>query len=334
MAKRGIECEDSTSKKQTIDPLLLKLRADGYAVVPAIISDEHIEILHQSFWTWISGFGTGIRREDPSSWKTSNWPPSIRGLIQHYGIGHAKFVWELREFLSVRKVFATIHGLDDSKETKTKTQLVVSFDGACLSKAETTKVDPVKNSWAHMDQGPKTTGNMVQGLMSLTQAGPGRGGLICYKNSHKLHTDFFMRFPEMVAKIGSNDWVKLEQKHKDWYFRRGCIETQVEAPPGSLILWYSKTVHWAARPVKSYPLPRAAIYLCYQPRRDGTEKQLKKKREVFAARRMTSHWPLKSKMFATRMRDWGDETLKIRFPDQPTIRDDEVTPVMKQLAGY
>jgi hypothetical protein len=336
MAKRTHESDESLTKKQQIDPLLQNFLKDGYLVVPNILSERNIEKIHQDFWDWIAGFNTGILRHDPSTWTTTNWPPSIRGLIQHYGVGHAKFVWELREILEIRKVFAILHGLDDSKETKDKTQLVVSFDGVCLSKPDTTNVDPVKNSWAHMDQGPTTAGQfkMIQGLATLTDAGPGKGGLICYRYSNHLHGEFFKQFPEMAKKVGTNDWCKLELHHRRWYFDHGCIETQVEAPKGSLILWDSRCVHYAVRPIKGSLIPRAAIYLCYQARSDGTAKQLKKKREVFEARRMTSHWPLKSKMFATRMRDWGDETLKIRFPDQPTIRTDELTSVMKQLAGY
>ena len=334
MAKRVSEVDESPSKQQIIEPWLKHLREHGYAVVPSILSEEKVEEFHQALWSWFKGFNTGIKRDDPSTWSTSNWPPSIRGLVQHYGVGQAKFVWQLRELLAARKVFATIHGVDDSKETEDHTQLVVSFDGLCLSKPDTTIVDPVKNSWAHMDQGPKTRGDMTQGLISLTEAGPGKGGLIVYNGSHKLHSRFFERFPKMAAKVGNNDWVKLEPKHRLWYFKHHCSEIQVTAPKGSLILWRSKAVHYAVRPQKGYPIPRAAIYLCYQPRSEGTTKQLQKKQFVFKARRMTSHWPLKSKLFAARMRDWGDATLKVRFPDQPTIRDEDVTAVMRQLAGY
>jgi hypothetical protein len=332
--KRTAETGITSSKRVGIDPLLQKLNEDGYAVVPSILSDEKIEEVHQAFWTWMGGFPGGIRRDDPSTWTAKNWPPSTRGLIQHYGIGHAKFVWELRELLSIRKVFATLHGLDESEETEEKTNLGVSFDGACLSKAETKKVKREKDSWAHSDQGPNTPGNMIQGVMTLTRAGPGRGGLVCYKGSHKLHARFFKRFPEMALKVGNNDWVKLEPTHREWYFRHGCVETQIEAPPGSLLLWFSTCIHWAARPEKDYPIPRAAVYLCYQPRSEASPKQIKRKQEVFDARWMSTHWPWKSKRFSLRMRDWGDKTLATRFPDQPTIRDDEVTPIMRQLAGH
>jgi hypothetical protein len=336
MSKRLFEGDESASKKLNIDLFLKSFHENGYAVVPGILSPEKTEQTHQAMWEWMAGFNSGIKRDDPKTWTAENWPPSIRGLIQHYGVGHAKFVWELREELAIRKIFARLHQLDEAKETETNTELLVSFDGICLSKPDTTNVDPVRNSWAHMDQGPRTAGKfkMVQGLMTLTEAGPGKGGLIVYKGSSKLHGKFFSHFPEMVKKIGNNDWVKLDIIHRQWYFDRQCEELQIEAPLGSLILWDSRCVHWAARPTKGYDIPRAAIYLCYQARDDASVKELEKKQRVCESRRMTSHWPVKSKLFATRMRDWGDKTLKVRFPDQPTIQDDQMTVIMKRLAGY
>jgi hypothetical protein len=341
MVKRLSEELQSMSKKQTTELFMSNFLKKGYAAVPGVISEERVEEIHTAFWAFMAGFNTGIKRDDPSTWVkkaggVDPWPPSIRGLLQHYGIGHTNFVWNLRGESSIRKVFAVLHGLDDTKETKDSTQLVVSYDGACLAKPDTNKVDPVKNSWAHIDQGPRTAGEfkMVQGLVTLTDAGPGKGGLIVYSGSNRLHGRFFKKFPEMVKKIGAGDWCKLEEKHKAWYFKHKCVEVQVEAKKGSLLLWDSRTVHWAARPIQTCKIPRAAIYVCYQARSEGTAKQLKKKQEVFEARRMTSHWPLKSKLFAVRMRDWGDKSLSVRFPDQPRVRDDEMTPVMKQLAGY
>jgi len=242
MSKRLFEGDESISKKHSIDLFLKSFHEKGYAVVPDILSAERTEKTHQAMWDFMAGFNTGIKRDDPKTWTTQNWPPSIRGLIQHYGAGHAKFVWELRENLAARKVFAKLHGLDESQETKDDTELVVSFDGLCLSKPDTTIVDPVKNSWAHMDQGPTTAGQfkIIQGLVTLTDAGPGLGGLVVYQGSNKLHGEFFKAFPEMAKKVGKNDWVKLEVNHRLWYWAHQCYEIQVQAPKGSLILWDSR----------------------------------------------------------------------------------------------
>lgn len=315
---------------------LSDLKKDGFAAIPDVISFEEVLQYHASMWSWMGGFGTGIKQNNPQTWATKFWPPSIRGLIQHFGIGHAQFVWKLRAELAVRKVFATIHKLDDSKETEEETQLVVSFDGACLAKAEIREVEHEKNSWAHIDQGPSSAGEfkMVQGLMTLTDAGPEKGGLIVYQNSHKLHGRFFKRFPDMTEKIGKGNWCKLEVKHRAWYFKHGCFEVQVTAPRGSLILWDSRTVHYAVRPKEWRPIPRAAIYLCYQPRTDGTDKQLVRKQKAFTERRMHTHYPIEFELFPERARDWGNLTLRETFKKQPTIQDSEMTPVMWKLAGF
>jgi hypothetical protein len=351
MSKRLSEDTPNSNKRQVTESFLSDFLKKGYCVVPSVISEEKVDSLHADFWKFLAAFGTGIDRNDPMTWVKKQpdgvdpWPPSIRGLLQHYGIGHSKFVWELRSETAIRRVFAALHGLDDSKETDHDTRLVVSFDGACLAKPETRKVDPVKNSWAHIDQGPRSAGafKMVQGLLTLTEAGPGKGGLIVYEGSNRLHGRFFRKFPELVKKVGAGDWCKLEAKHKAWYMKHKCKEVQVSAPKGSLLLWDSRysppsssprTVHYAVRPTMGSLIPRAAIYLCYQGRDSGTPAQLARKQQVFRDRRMTSHWPHKSKLFAVRMRSWGDATLALRFPDQPAIKDEEMTPVMWKLAGY
>ena len=79
---------------------------------------------------------------------------------------------------------------------------------------------------------------------------------------------------------------------------------------------------------------RAVCYLCYQPRSllpstKAIEKCLKKKQKAFAELRTTSHWPLKSKLFAKHPRTYGGD-----MPEITPIPFPILTELGKKLAGF
>lgn len=320
--------------KRQVPNWLHHLREHGYAIVPCLLSGDKVQHYTNEFWTWMEGFGTGIDRNKPATWNATNWPPSIRGIIQQYGIGHAAFVWALRTEPDVLNIFETLWGTDD---------LLVSFDGACLSVPYKKPPRDSEQSWAHIDQGPNREGKFqcAQGLVTFTQAGPGLGGLVVYADSHTLNAQFYKTFVDLAKKVGNSDWCKLEEIHKQWYFDNGAKQIHLEAPPGSLILWDSRTVHWAARPTTG-TVPRMAIYVCLVPRSHASAQTLVGKREAFKNRRTTNHWPAQPHLFAKQPR-YGNPPLepikpgeepKRRFMDRPTIEEGNVTPKMLSLAGY
>jgi len=331
MSKRKIFENKTSKKRQKLPQWQQHLREHGWAVIPNVIGPDGVESYASRFWDWIESFGSGIDRNDRATWTSSNWPPSIRGLIQHYKIGHARFVWDLRTESTIIDIFAQLWGTED---------LLVSFDGACLATPSHKEVKMQTDSWAHIDQGPHEAGKYeyVQGLVTLSEAGPGLGGLIVYSGSHEMHKRFFERFPKFAKKVGSRNWAKLEPKHREWYFKHGAKEIQPEGPPGSLILWDSRTVHWAARPAKHMTHCRMAVYLCYVPRSKASTRDLEKKREAFKQRRMTSHRAAHPTLFPKFPRTYADkeETKELRekFSDRDTIADEEVTETVANLAGF
>lgn len=327
MNKRKIDNETSDSKRQKAPQWLEHLKTEGWAVIPSVLPKDKTEQYKSRFWEWMESFGSGLKRNYSSTWKWANWPLSIRGLLQHYRIGHSKFVWDLRTEEAVIEIFSLIWGTED---------LLVSFDGACLAKPSRNETTMQADSWAHLDQGPKRAGNFecVQGLMTFSEAGPGLGGLVVYSKSHKLHKEFFEAFPKLAKKTGNSDWCKFEEKHRQWYFDHGAVEEQPAAPPGSVILWDSRTVHWAARPSKGQTHCRMAVYLCYVPRSHAIRKDLEKKRKAFEDRRMTSHWPAQPRLFPKQPRTYGRLDVLTKFTDRPVITNDEVTPKIRQLVGY
>lgn len=59
-----------------------------------------------SLWDWLEGLGTGLRRQDPTTWTPDRWPPTYRGILNSLGIAHQAFVWRIRKHERIRKVRA------------------------------------------------------------------------------------------------------------------------------------------------------------------------------------------------------------------------------------
>jgi hypothetical protein len=118
-----------------------------------------------------------------------------------------------------------------------------------------------------------------------------------------------------------------------------------------MVLWDSRLVHSGASPVKEAPnpKPRNIVYVCMQPRMgtpalELTTKQriaalnraIKKRKEIFNPEskfygRMTTHWPVKTKLFGKFPRSYGPK------PDSwetvPPSPMPKLTPLGRRIAG-
>ena len=66
---------------------------------------------------WLEGLGSGIRRQDPSTWNNARWP-EVRdgggsGLLAKGGAVHTKAVWDVRAHPRVVKSFREVLGEED-----------------------------------------------------------------------------------------------------------------------------------------------------------------------------------------------------------------------------
>jgi len=301
----------STSKWQHF------LKKNGYVVVSKVLSTEQLAFYRGKFWDWMESFDTGIKRNDQATWIAANWPHSMHGLLQHFGIGHALWVWMLRTEPRILKVFAKIWDVLPE-------DLLCSFDGANLTRP-TKRETP---GWEHLDQGMKNSDfACVQGCMVLQTC---EGGLRFYRKSHRQHASFW----KASGAKSTGNWYKLTDADKDWYTKR-CETVDVPNKEGDLVLWDSRTVHWGYAPPAEAPdsAPRMCAYVSYLPRQMATDKQLERKREVFGQRRMTSHWAVPCKLFSETFQHYGHPELLQRFSKRPTIKDEEMTPAMWSLVG-
>jgi ectoine hydroxylase-related dioxygenase (phytanoyl-CoA dioxygenase family) len=74
-----------------------------------------------------------------------------------------------------------------------------------------------------------------------------------------------------------------------WFEENGCKLIKTPAEPGDLIIWDSRTTHYASLP-KSEAI-RTVIYATYTPARLATPEDLETKAEIFGKYEVPTHWP-------------------------------------------
>ena len=261
-----------------------ELNTLGYAVVPNVLTPAECDHTIDKAWEWLAAFGTGIQRNEPSTWTNDRWPMNFNGIIQRYRVGHAPFIWQVRTNPNVIGVFKEIWGT---------VELLTSFDAMCvLRPGEMIEDFEYSPSWFHTDQSPKKNGfHCVQGVLNLEEASVEDAGFACYPGSHKFHAELFQRNSEYDTTVDFNviakedlHWVESE---------KGLQPTRISATKGSLIVFDSRLLHCnvPAKIPRAIPRWRYTLYICMTPRAWADQKTLQARVEAFRNQRMTTHWP-------------------------------------------
>lgn len=249
-------------------------------------------------------------------------------LLQHWGVGQAQWVWDVRAHPAVVEAFATLWQCDPK-------ELICSFDGISYAPPhEVTKRGYYRgNDWFHRDQRytavPQQAAECYQGWVTAHDVRPGDATLTYLEGSHLLQREFVAAFPDAILK-SKDDWLKLDEKQLAWYKER-CPVRLVSCPAGSLVLWDSRTIHAGKEALKdrAQPNERLVVYVCMTPREKASDAVLKKRIKAFEEQRMTSHWPHRCKLFPLLPRTYGGEIPKVRKLAPPVL--DEVG---RCLVGY
>ena len=290
----------------------------GVAIVPSILDEKECDDMVNGMWDFLehitADMEVPIRRDDERSWLSFYDLFVIHSmLMQHWQVGHAQFVWILRQNPKIVDIFARIWGVE-------REDLIVSFDGAAFHMpSEVTNRGYFRGKeWLHCDQNFNNSNFIcVQSWVTGLEVRPGDATLTFLEGSNRLHGDFAGAF-ELNVK---DDWYKLTESEIQWYYNRGCRNMTITCPPGSLVLWDSRTIHAGKEALKDRQLRnfRCVVYLCYTPRSLITEANRKKKVKALDEMRMTSHWPHKVKLFATQPRTYGKELPKLRSLEPPVL---------------
>ena len=275
--------------------LLSKLETDGYCVVPNILTSDKCDEYITQIWDWLENLGTGIDRNDKSTWNSEKWPPNIHGIIQQLRAGQEQFAWDIRCEQNVIDIFEKIWDTD---------KLLVSFDAICIMKPPEISGHYRNTSWLHTDQSSTKKGrHCIQGLVNLEEASEDDACLLVYKGSHKYHQELF----EHNGKIVKPDWYKLNEDDLDWVNTKNMELTRVAAPKGSVVLWDSRSIHsnTPAKKNRHNQRFRYVVYVCMTPETLCDKKNKKKKKEAFENLRVTSHWPHHIRLFPKNPQTFG-----------------------------
>jgi hypothetical protein len=299
----------------------------GVAIVPCLLNEEECSSMVSGMWNTLETISQTweipISRDNPSSWKNlKKLYPLHSMLLQHWSIGHAQFIWNLRQNPKCAEVFAKVWDCSP-------TELLVSFDGASFHMpSEVTKSGWHRKTWYHTDQSFVEKGfKCVQSWVTAFDVNDGDATLAFYERSNEFHSEF----GEVFGITDTSNWYKIDDEKINFYKDRGCVPKKIMCPKGSMVLWDSRTIHCGVEPLKGRAKPnfRCVAYLCYMPRRLATEKEIVKKIKAFEENRVTSHWPCKVKLFGKMPRTYGGEVSEITPLLKPKLNE-----FGRRLVGY
>ncbi len=278
------------------------LHTHGYAVVADVLDPAQVSAAVDALWSISEAMapedGSGVRRDDPRTWRrASSWPYGLHGGMVQY-LGHTPIQWRLRE--QCAPVFARYYGVPAEA-------LATSFDGLCMMSGARGYRPPDPISFLHTDQSPLRAGETdrwraamgelgsggarctpgewsIQGVANLAPSGPDDGGLVVVPGSHLTHAAFFEGHPQGSQK---SDWYKLSDAEKAPH-RASAIKVCAQA--GDFLLWDSRTLHCNTVPTNKAAL-RAAVYVCQIPADRVSPRVRAKRQQAWIDRRTSSHHP-------------------------------------------
>jgi len=312
----------------TVENVMETIEKYGVAIIPSLLNEEECEKMVTGMWNTLEDitqtWEVPIHRDNQASWRNiRDLFPLHSMLLQHWTIGHAQFIWNLRQNPKCVEVFAKIW--DTAQE-----DLLSSFDAASFHMpSEITGIGWHRSTWYHSDQSFVARGfKCVQSWVTGLDVNRGDATLAFYEGSNNYHSDFGDAF----GVTDKNNWYKLDTEEKiNFYKERCCIAKRIMCPKGSMVLWDSRTIHCGVEPIKERAVPnfRCIAYLCYMPRSMATQKKLEKKIKAFEEMRMTTHWPCDVKLFAKMPRTYGQPVAEILSLERP-----EIYALGRRLVGY
>lgn len=300
----------------------------GVAIVPGVLTSEECAAMKSGAWDFFekvtTQLETPLKRGDPLTWSTIKELYPNRGMLfQHWGIGHAQYLWDLRQNPKVVDVFAKFWSVKPE-------ELLVSFDGASFGlPPEKTKIGWHRRDWYHFDQRLSYPDfRCVQAWVTANDVNPGDATLTVIEGSNS-QREFFVHKKNLWEQ--DRDWAKMDSDQISWFEQRGCVKRDITCKAGDMVLWDSRTAHAGKGPIRGRKKENQRVvgYVCYQPRKLATKSDLRKKQKLFKELRTTSHWPAKPKAFGKNPHTYGKP-----LPDVPAPTDPVLSSLGLKLAGF
>ena len=317
----------------------------GVAVLGNVLTTAEAATFEAGIWQLVGDLtarlDVPVTKDNPASWRS--WyktTPSHGMLQQHYGVGQAQALWDVRQHPAVVGAFTDVYNVRTCKMHGLEllpTDMLASFDAFSFSPPpEVTGrgwQHPTK-TWLHVDQGTKSHDfRCIQGFVNLIPVEhEGDATLEVLDGSHIHHRGLFNGIE------CKKDWYMLRPNQIEDLEREGCTKKRILAGAGDLVLWDSRLVHCGGQPLKGRknPTTRAVVYTTFEPRQAAASWELTKKIACIDVPdgqelRTTSHDPVASRLFAKRPRTYGKEDV---FDIVPITKKPVLTSLGRRLAGY
>ena len=232
----------------------------GVAIIPSLLNDQECDKMVSGMWDTLEDISQTwdlpITRDNPQSWRNiKELFPLHSMLIQHWSVGHAQFIWDLRQNPKCVDVFSKIWSVNQE-------DLLSSFDAASFHMpSEITGIGWHRSTWYHSDQSFVTRGfRCIQSWVTGLDVNRGDATLAFYESSNNYHSEFGDAF----GVTDTGNWYRMETDEKiKFYTDRGCLPKRIMCPKGSMVLWDSRTIHCGVEPIKGRLAPnfRCVAYL-------------------------------------------------------------------------
>lgn len=318
----------------TTDKIRDKINEYGVAIVPNVLDKKEIKAMKKGafelFEHITQNLDTPFKEKDKNTWKElAKLSPLHSMLYQHYSLGHAQYIWDLRQNPKIVNIFASIWNVKQD-------ELLVSFDGLAFHVPHeiTNKGFYRGNKWFHTDQCPKSSEfKCIQSWITAYDVNEGDATLSFLEKSNSHHHELKTRFNNTTK----DDWYKVnDEEYKYFTETLKCKEMCIKCPAGSMVFFDSRTLHCGKEPDKDRKKEnfRNIAYICMLPRKTiESPKILSKKQEAFNEMRMTSHWANRCKLFPKNPRIY-DKTQQEEIDKLVEIGKPKLTDLGKKLAGF
>ncbi|MFS8159476.1 MAG: hypothetical protein ACMG6E_04535 [Candidatus Roizmanbacteria bacterium] len=217
------------------DGLARTLKKYGIAIIPRVIDEEEQQAMKDGAWNFLTSvtanFETPMTKDDPSTWNQFWELYPLHGmLLQHHGVGHAQYLWNLRQNPKIVAIFSKLWNCPAE-------DLLVSFDGISFALPhEVTKRGHYRgNEWFHCDQ---RLGNdtfvSAQSWVTAEEVREGDATLTVIEGSHLLREKMMQEF-EVDGAAKQKDWFKYDADQVQWFKEQGCVVRDIICPAGSMV---------------------------------------------------------------------------------------------------
>lgn len=348
--------EGEKKKTWLTEEHIAALERDGVCVVRGVITAEEAARVESGYWDWLEQLGSGIRRDDPSTWTLAHWPPAPSGIQKYFENAHAPPQWDMRTHPHPAQVFRELYGLLwervvfslDGFCTKLPRRDDADADAAAARDNDEASAKRVRARRWHIDLGrggkhhkrPKSKRfpevECFQSFVNITPAmREGDGGFCFLRGSHRHHAEFGARFgmtPADCHVIGK-DGTDVEEQYAFYVDEKKCAPVALEElEAGDMVIWDSRTVHCNKHGRERV---RMCSYLCAVPSswRKNNKQQTKKWKEYFETRRNTQHWPHRACVVSRTWRTYGKAPFPYKVPPCKVFDTKEKRDAVRRALG-